>query len=223
MLRYLVLLIRMKLPRLSRYLERSLATSCDLTPSLDPSASIPAGYEQPQSPPTTSGYQPPSLGPQDEGYRAAPLPPSPSPHLPALEESMPDMAHHLSPYKLEAAPSDHDPQDGPRSPGSTPAVSKPARMAEFQIKSNNFEPRSYKAIVQLRGAKDCDVTLSGPQDEPNPTGHATALRILPPPAPARNQGYETRSFLHTAHRTRHKPQDLEQQISGRAAAPKPVH
>ena len=76
MLRFFVLLMRMKLPQLSRYLERSLATSCDLAPSHDPSALIPTGYEQPQPPPATSCNQSPSHGSKGQDV-----------HQPALEES----------------------------------------------------------------------------------------------------------------------------------------
>ena len=101
MLRYLVHLMRTKLPQLSRYLEMYLTTSCDLSPSHGSSASTPVGYEQPQPPQATSCYQPPSHGSQDQGYRTVPLSHPPSLHLPALKETKPAMPPHLSTYMLE--------------------------------------------------------------------------------------------------------------------------
>ena len=87
------------------------------------------------------------------------------------------------PRSLQDSSSYHEPQDEPQTPGDTLVVSKLVRIAELQIKSNDFKPRSIKVFTQPRYAKDfCDVTCSGPQDEPNPTGRATALRALPSPS-----------------------------------------
>ena len=63
-----VLLMRTKLPRLSRYLEMYLATSHDT------GVSTPLGYEQSQTSQATSGYLPPSHGPL---LRASCGPPQP--------------------------------------------------------------------------------------------------------------------------------------------------
>ena len=101
MLRFLAHLMRTRLPQLSRYLDMSLATSCDLPPSHDPSALTPAGYEHPRPPQARSCYQPPSHGPQDQGYRTVPRSPPPSLHLPALEETKLAMPPHLPSYMLE--------------------------------------------------------------------------------------------------------------------------
>ena len=179
MLRFFVLLMRRRLPHLSRYLERSLAMSCDQAPRHDPSAPIPAGYEQPQGPPTKSCSQPPSLGQQDQGYRPVILSPPPSPHQHAPEESEPDVTSHLLTHiwEVEETKSVMFPQsplyanNGPRPPGNTSAVSKLPWMAELQIKSNNFKTRSFKVFAQPQDAKDfCEAPLPGPQDEPIPTG-----------------------------------------------------
>ena len=87
MLRFLVHMMRTKLPQLSRYLEMYLDTRCDLTRSQEPCASTPVGYEQPRTPQATSCYQPLSHGPQDHGYRTESLSAPPSLPLPALEKT----------------------------------------------------------------------------------------------------------------------------------------
>ena len=101
MLRFLAHLMRTRLPQLSRYLDMSLATSCDLPPSHDPSALTPAGYEHPRPPQARSCYQPPSHGPQDQEYRTGPLHPPPILHLPALKEFKPAMPPHRLPYMMD--------------------------------------------------------------------------------------------------------------------------
>ena len=67
MLRFIFLLMRTRFLQLSRYLKMSLATSCDLSPSHDPSTSTPTGYQQLRPPQTTSCDQPQSHGPQEQG------------------------------------------------------------------------------------------------------------------------------------------------------------
>ena len=98
MLRFLVHLVRTKLLQLSRYPEMSLAMSCDLTLSHDPSASTPTGHGQPCTSRARSCYQPPSHGPQDPGFKMGPLYTPPNLHLPAFEETKLVTPLHLPLY-----------------------------------------------------------------------------------------------------------------------------
>ena len=76
----------------------SLAMSCDLTLSHDPSASTPTGHGQPCTSRARSCYQPPSHGPQDPGFKMGPLYTPPNLHLPALEETKLVTPLHLPLY-----------------------------------------------------------------------------------------------------------------------------
>ena len=171
MLSFLAHMMRTKLPRLSRYLEMYLATSCDLTPSQDPGAPTSVGYEQPRAPPASSCGQPPSRGRQDQGYRTDPRHPPPRSTPPTGEQAANSFNPRMS--------SPQAPTHRTRDTGHVHSFLLPT-LPSSQLQASRGQSQQYQAVP----------ISHGPQDEIRPAGKATALRTSPPPRPpqpSRNQ------------------------------------
>ena len=187
MLRSLAHLMGMRIPQLPRYLEMYLTTSCNLSPSQDPSASTTAGYKQSQPPQATSCYKPPSHCLQDQGYRMVSLSPPLSLHLPALEETKPAMPTHLLHNMLELEKTKlttphHPPTLFPQKPASSELFlgQAPLRLEKTKLVTPLHLPLyANVGYKQLRPpqAMSCDQPPShGQQDQ----GYRTCPRSPPP-------------------------------------------